>query len=205
MPLKRGSSQKIKLQNVGHQYADADDLCSSNRVPPMFDCMAIGANCFKIFNIVIFSIFIYMMHLKHKLIFNAASFTTYFTKFFICLSKSFNRIIFYAKRRFMYGRTFSGTILPKTMIHFISANDHFSASNTRISLNAFGRAILSFTAKFIGFKFNIACFACSCFVLRLVRTCSRTIFLGNSTHSVMKFKFCIADKTVAHGGKYAIA
>ena len=205
MPLKRGSSQKIKLQNVSHQYADTDDFCSSNRITPMLNCMTIGANCFKIFNIIIFSIFIYMMNLKNKFIFNAASFTTYFTKFFICLSKSFNRIIFDAKCRFVYSRTFSGTVSPKTVIHFVPANDHFSASNAGISLNAFRRTIFSFTAEFIGFKFNIACFACSCFVFCLIRTCFRAIFLRNSTRSVMKFKCCIADKAVAHGDEYAIA
>ena len=203
MPLKKGSSQKMELQNFCHQHADTDHFCSFCRVSPMLNCMTICANCFQIFNIVIFSIFIHMMHLKNKLIFNSASFTTYFAKLFICLSKSFNRIIFNAKCCFVYGRAFSRTVLPKTIIHFIATNDHFSAANARVALDAFNRAITSFPTQFICSKLYIASYTCSGFIVCLIRAFFRTIFLFNTTSAVVQFKCCITNKAIAHGEQYA--
>jgi hypothetical protein len=101
------------------------------------------------------------------------------------------------------GCTFSRAIFAKPIVHFIAARDHHPASYTWISLCAFNGAIFTFATQFVRSKLDVASFACSCFVFRLVRTCSRTIFLLNTTPSVVQLECCITNKTVAHGAKYA--
>lgn len=198
MPLKKGSSRKICHKNGNPYY-----LLSSCGLPPMFKCVAIGANCFKIFNIVVFSIFIFMMNLKYKLIFNKTSFAANFVKFFVCLRKTFNNIIFFTKSGFMDRSAFSRAISAKPVIHFIAAHNHYSAPYARIPLRTFNRTIFSFTAKFVRPKFYVASFACSDFIFCLIRTCSRAKLLFYTTFAVVQLKFCITNKAVAHGGQYA--
>jgi len=198
MPLAKGSSRKICHKN-GNPY----DLFSFDRISPMLKSMAIGTNCLKIFNVIIFSVFIFVMNLQHKLIFNLTSFATNFVKFFVCLRKTFNNIVLCAKGSFVDRRTFSRTISTKPLIHFIAARHHYSAPYTRITLCTFNGAIFSFATKFVRSKFHVASFAYSHFIFCLVRTCSRTTFLFNTTFAVVQLKCCIANKAVAHGGQYA--
>lgn len=166
--------------------------------------MTIGAYCCQIIDAIILSIAVFMMNLKHAYVFIMTYFTTYFTKRFVCICKAFDNIIVRSFNSIMYGRTFSRTKSSSFPVHFVSTGYNITTCNTWFSLCAFNGAIFSFSAKFVSRKLIVARFACTNFLFSFIRTCSRAIFLFNTTFTVVQLKRCITNKTVAHGAKYAI-
>ncbi len=194
MPLNKGKSlfsDQLSKLNASHAFFT---------VSPMNFMMAICTKCFKIFNFVIKSISINVMHNQKLNIINS---TTIANNFAMIFNRSRKTIWHIRNFRFQSSvdkcRTGSTAKFLLSTLKCDTSSNYFSAKLTGMALNASKRTIFFIFGKKNSFKFFSTSFTNS-FIYFTIRifTLFGTVNFSFLTSWILSFKFLITNFTFIH-------